>query len=59
MPGYERMGAVYKLMIGSVATTRGNIQHTADLLDVSRSTVYRHIDKYKIDTENLAQYAQS
>ncbi len=46
-------------LISALIRTGGNIQHTADLLDVSRPTVYRRIKKYEINTKNLAQYVQS
>ena len=46
-------------LISSLIRTGGNIQHTADLLDISRPTVYRRIEKYEIDTKNLPKYAQS
>lgn len=46
-------------LISALIRTGGNIQHTADLLDISRPTVYRRIEKYEINTKNLAQYVQS
>ena len=59
-PGCETTGVGCMSGAGSVARLiSGNIQHTSDLLDVSRPTVYRRIGEYKIDTENLAQYTQS
>ncbi len=43
----------YNLIVSSLKTSRGNVKKAAELLGISRRTLYRKMEKYQIDYSNF------
>ncbi|MBR0599226.1 sigma-54-dependent Fis family transcriptional regulator [Sinanaerobacter chloroacetimidivorans] len=50
--GLNLKSSGYQLILSSLEKSNGNIKEAAELLGISRRTLYRKMDKYKIDYKN-------
>lgn len=55
MPGFNLKSTGYQLILSSLEERNGNIKEAAELLGISRRTLYRKMDLYGIDYKNYRE----